>query len=178
MLSQDQIVKNKERIITILSNIDRKGMDDLIRFLSEDKFYIQPASTKYHQNYEGGLAEHSLEVYDALCKLNNLLNLGISLDSIAIVAILHDLCKINAYIKRDDNTFTYNPHCDPGHALKSLALVSCFIDLTEEEIAGIKYHMGAYEKKEYNWNELGEAYKTHKIAYFTHVADMFSTYGY
>jgi hypothetical protein len=77
-------------------------MDDLIKWLqNETDYFTAPASTKYHGNYEGGLAAHSLNVYDSLMVVyDQFADKGDIADpeSLIIVALLHDLCKINYYV--------------------------------------------------------------------------------
>ena len=97
---------NKERFIEIYKEkIKRDGADKLLDFLlsSSSDFFTAPASTRFHGNYEGGLLEHSLNVYDCLCdimkrpRIKEVYGIEYSEESIAIAALLHDLCKINFY---------------------------------------------------------------------------------
>ena len=78
----------KERFLELLSNIDREGMDELIKFLEKSDFFKAPASTKFHGDYEGGLLEHSLKVYDILCNKVKTLDIDYSVneDTLKIVA--------------------------------------------------------------------------------------------
>ena len=60
----------KQRFLEIYKqNIKREGADKLLEYLlsSKSDFFTAPASTRYHGSYEGGLLEHSLNVYDCLC---------------------------------------------------------------------------------------------------------------
>lgn len=62
----------KERYLELLRTIKREGIEELIKYLESSDFFTAPASTKFHGDYEGGLLEHSLKVYDILCeKLKN-----------------------------------------------------------------------------------------------------------
>lgn len=179
MLTAEQIQQNQNIIEAELSTIKRTGIDSLMKYLRDNGFYTQAASTKWHQSYRGGLAEHSLEVFKALDELNEKLELGYNQDVIILAGSMHDICKIDAYVENEDGSFSWNyKSVDNRHALKSIDLLKAFIELTDEEEASIKYHMGAYEKKEYVWDDLSEAYHDHAIAYYTHVADMRSTYGF
>ena len=63
-------VYNKERFITLLKTTNRAGVDKIIKYLETTDFFEAPASTQYHENYTGGLCEHSLKVYDTLERLN------------------------------------------------------------------------------------------------------------
>ena len=84
-------IKMKEEFIRLLKEVKREGMDALLLFLEGSDFYKAPASTKYHGAWEGGLLEHSLKVYEVLKS-----KVGDS-DSVRIIALLHDICKINFY---------------------------------------------------------------------------------
>ena len=97
---------NKERFIEIFkTKIKREGSENLLNFLQSEAcdFFTAPASTKYHGAYEGGLLEHSLNVYDCLCdilsrpRIKEQYGIEYSDESIAIVALLHDICKVNFY---------------------------------------------------------------------------------
>ena len=55
-----------EEFKTLLNGINREGMDNLINFIEKTDFYTAPASTRFHGNYEGGLLEHSMKVYEIL----------------------------------------------------------------------------------------------------------------
>ena len=58
----------KEEFIEIFkANITRDGADKLLDFLEhKSDFFTAPASARYHGAYEGGLCEHSLNVYHCL----------------------------------------------------------------------------------------------------------------
>ncbi len=97
---------NKERFIEIYkTKIHRDGSEKLLEFLlsRNSDFFEAPASSRYHGNYEGGLLEHSLNVYDCLKdylsreRVQKTYHLNYNEETIAIVALLHDLCKINCY---------------------------------------------------------------------------------
>lgn len=91
-------------------NIKRDGSDALLEWLKESDFFVAPASTKFHGAYEGGLLEHSLNVYD--CLLGELASMNMtekySKETVAIVSLLHDVCKIGLYISEPKNQKTYN----------------------------------------------------------------------
>lgn len=88
---------NKEEFLEICSCIKRDGINDLLDWLEKSDFYIAPASTKFHGNYPGGLLVHSLNVYRALKDLVQLHKLNVLEETLAIVALFHDTCKINLY---------------------------------------------------------------------------------
>ena len=59
---------DKEEFISIFKeNITREGSDKLLDFLeNRSDFFTAPASTRYHNAFEGGLLRHSLNVYHCL----------------------------------------------------------------------------------------------------------------
>jgi hypothetical protein len=159
----------KQQIIEILLEVKREGMDKLITYLEESDFFTAPASTKYHNSYEGGLAEHSLNVYTCLTEKNITYNLGLDKEEIAVTALLHDVCKINFYKKgfknvKDGKKLDWkNREVDNwiekevwevedsypiGHGEKSVIMLMKFIYLSEVEIAMIRWHMGAFASKD------------------------------
>lgn len=92
-------------ITTLLEKVNRPGMSDLIEWLRSTDYFTAPASTKHHGAYVGGLAGHSLNVFDCLCVLNAELADNVqkvSEDSLIIVGLLHDLCKVNYYVENDE----------------------------------------------------------------------------
>ncbi len=84
----------RNEIKNLLGKVNREGIDRLIEFLDKTDFYTAPASTRFHNNFEGGLAEHSLNVYR---ELKELTNGEWSEETLIIVGLLHDICKVNNY---------------------------------------------------------------------------------
>ena len=81
----------KEEFIGLLKEIEREGMDKLIEFLEGSDFFVAPASTKYHGAFTGGLLAHSMKVYEILKTKTK------DSDSVKIIALLHDICKVDFY---------------------------------------------------------------------------------
>lgn len=102
----------KERFLSVYNNaVHRDGSDMLLRWLEDSDFFVAPASTKFHGCHEGGLLQHSLNVYD--CLKRGLANAGLQNsypeETVAVVSLLHDICKVNFYKKgfrnvKDDET--------------------------------------------------------------------------
>lgn len=193
-----QLEEVKVEIIDLLKEVDREGIDDLIMYLLENDYFTAPASSKYHFNEVGGLARHSLLVYNLLKQKNEFFKLGIDEETIAICGLLHDLCKMNFYKKAVDEPITPSqlkylvslkklneehnadeiaslgkltkayssklidyikngsqgeePKTDEikwdiedqlplGHGEKSIALIQRFINLKDEELLAIRWHM-------------------------------------
>lgn len=176
----------KEKFIELLKSTNRDGIDNLINFLEKTDFFKSPASTKFHNNFEGGLLAHSLNVYDAL---KQLVGSKWNDDTVIVVALLHDICKINTYKidyrnKKDETGtwvkepyFTIDDLMPLGHGEKSVMLISEFIKLSKEELYAIRWHMGGFEPKE-NYSYLSSAYEKYELAVYTHMADLMATYLY
>ena len=142
----------KTEIIAELSKVQRTKMGHLIEYLVDEGFFKQSCSTKYHLNYEGGLAEHSWNVFKLLQEKNARYKLGLSKETMIVTALLHDICKIHSY-KLEDGKHVWNNDSIPiGHGEKSVIMIQRFIKLTDQEICMIRWHMGPFETnlKEYN----------------------------
>lgn len=150
-----------------------ESLKDYYKVLHDKGFFDAPASTKYHGNYKGGLFDHSANVAIALKTMTDKLNLKWEREeSPLIVGMLHDLCKIDQY-KYEDDTYKWDDSpVIKGHGLKSVIYAQKLgIQLTDEEIACIVYHMGAFCPKE-EWNDYGEAISKYPNVLWTHTADM------
>ena len=185
----------KEEYIKLLREVNRDGVEDLIQWLENSDFFISPASTQYHGSYPGGLLEHSLNVYNALSfQVESLKESGFNIpeidrESLILVALLHDLCKVNTYhvgtrnVKNEKGVweqveiYKREPLLPMGHAGKSLFIIQRFIQLSVGEALAIYWHMGAYDISQYStWNELSQAYNEHLLAFLLNQADMMATY--
>ena len=183
----------KEEFLSIYNgNIKRDGADNFLNYLLKTDFFTAPASTRFHGSHEGGLLEHSLNVYHCLKdylerdRTKQLYRMNYSEETIALCALLHDVCKVNFY-KTDyrnaknergewekvpyyiiDDTLPY------GHGEKSVYIISGFMRLTREEAFAIRYHMGfsGVEDK----NSIGKAFEMFPLAFALSVADMEASY--
>ena len=178
----------KERFLEIYNEkITREGADKLLDFLlNGSDFFTAPASTRYHGAHEGGLVEHSLNVYDCLAdmasRLKDRYGIEYSDESIAIAGLLHDICKVNfyktSYRNVKDETgrwqsvpyYTIEDTLPYGHGEKSAYIVSAYIRLTRDEAFAIRYHMG-FSGTEDPGN-VGRALEMFPLAYATCCADM------
>ena len=187
---------NKERFIEIYKkNITREGADKLLEYLLSpaSDFFAAPASARFHSSYEGGLLDHSLNVYDCLVEYLNshaakdTFGFSYSDESIAIVSLLHDLCKVNIYKKgfrnvKDEkgqwqrvDTFEYDDQLPYGHGEKSVYIISGYMKLTREEAFAIRYHMG-YSSEREDPRNVSAAFEMFPLAFAVHVADSEATY--
>lgn len=146
--------------------------------LRETSFYRMPASANYHHNFEGGLLDHSTSVWLNLEKLTSTLELKWQDPSSPfIVAMLHDACKIDAYyLNRDYHCWERDENHPEGHGDLSLKIAEDLgIELTEEEKACIRWHMGAFDCQA-NWSRFTDAIHQYPNVLWTHVADMMSAH--
>lgn len=181
----------KEEFLNLLRKTNREGMEELINFLEKSDFFKAPASTRFHGCYEGGLAEHSLKVYEILKHKveTNIEPLEVEEETIIIVALLHDICKANFYKVDYRNAknelgvwekvpyYTVDDQIPYGHGEKSVMMITEYIKLSPEEKYAIRWHMGYTEPKEL-YNTIGAAYKKYPLALLMHEADLESTYFY
>ena len=179
----------KEKFIELLRSTNREGIEDLIAFLDKTDFFTAPASTRFHGSFEGGLLEHSLKVYEILdYKVKHcVIDMNVSEDTIKLVALLHDICKLNFYKVDYRNAknalgewekvpyYTVDDTIPYGHGEKSVMMISEYIKLTPEEKYSIRWHMGYTEPKEL-YNTIVSAYKKYPLALLTHEADLEATY--
>ncbi len=188
------IEKNKEEFIGIFrENVKREGAEKLLEYLTTKcDFFISPASTRFHGAFDGGLALHSLNVYHCLKdylsrqRVKEVYKLSCSEESIAIVALLHDLCKTDTYkrdfrnVKNDAGvwervpTYRTEDELPYGHGEKSVYMISGFMRLTRDEAMAIRWHMG-FSGTEDN-NLVGRALEKYPLAFALATADMEATY--
>lgn len=174
-------------------SIKRDGAEDLLKWLSESDFFVAPASTRFHGSHEGGLLTHSLNVYHCLKEIVEQAGLQetYSPETIAISALLHDICKVNFYKKgtrnvKDEETgqwykkevYEIDEKFPCGeHADKSIIIIQNFIHLEPEEILAIRAHMGGWDTAVKGGNGfVGKIFERSKLAVFLHFADMAATY--
>lgn len=180
---ENRVKENKEVFLGIAKQIKRPGIEKLITWIEEKSdFFVAPASTMFHGNYEGGLCEHSLNVYKLFKEKNERYDLGLDEDSVAIMALFHDLCKANFYKlssrnKKIDGKWVAVPWYDVedslplGHGDKSVIMLQNFIRLTQEEMLGIRWHMGGYVNKD-DYRTLSNAWDKCKSGACLHTADL------
>lgn len=186
--------KKDEFLEIYRSCIARPGSDKLLNYMLSDQsdFFTAPSSTRFHGSYEGGLLEHSLNVYYCLKdylsrqRAKDVYKMNYSDETVAIVSLLHDICKMNFYAtdyrnaKNADGVwekvpyYTIKDQLPYGHGEKSVYIVTGFMRLSREEAFAIRYHMGfsGIEDK----NSIGSAFEMFPLAFALSVADMEATY--
>jgi hypothetical protein len=193
--TKTQIAMKNKFLGIVKENIHRDGINDLLGWLETTDWYSAPASTVYHLNQEGGLLEHSINVYNRLCRLYKEEYGAEACDkhaeTIAIVTLFHDVCKINCYHKclknvkvelpngrsewQEQEGYTWKEEFPYGfHGPKSVFLIERFLKLTPEEAIAIANHMGSYEKP--NTFSNTKVYEQYPIAWLLYVADGSAAY--
>lgn len=185
----------KDKFISIYNeHIKREGADKLLEYLQSKSsdFFTAPASQRFHGSHAGGLAEHSVNVYECLRdylareRVRDVYKFCYDDETIAVAALLHDICKINCYKPgsrnvKDKNgvwqavpTYDYDDKMPYGHGEKSVYIISGFMRLTREESFAIRYHMGfsGIEDK----RNIGYTFENFPLAFALNVADMEATY--
>lgn len=184
----------KEEFLAIFDEqIHRQGATDLKNYLLRSDFFTAPASTRYHCAYEGGLCEHSINVYRRLLA-NVKMQFGeeweskVSHESVAVCGLLHDLCKIDFYkldyrnVKENGEWqrkpyFTREEALPFGHGEKSVYIAGSFIKLTREEAMAINWHMGGFDARVRGGDySVSDAYRMFPLAVLLHAADLEATY--
>jgi len=182
-----------EYIELFKKHITREGADALLDYLqNHSDFFTAPASGRRHSSYEGGLVVHSLNTYNRF-KNKIVLEYGedyqqtISDESIAIIALLHDVCKVNTYTVDYRNQkvdgqwiqvpyYAYNNSLPYGHGEKSVYIVSGFMRLTREEAMAINWHMGGFDPRSQMGTDMSEAFSRFPMAVLFHTADLEASY--
>ena len=179
MAEKSRIGKFEQCVIREFGSFELR---ELTRPLADMGFFTAPSSRKYHGSYEGGLFDHSFMVMRYLVDLTNRNDLKWERGRISpfIVGMFHDLCKADSYvyIPNDAGKGHYEHNNDTlitGHGDKSVMLLSSLIKLTMEEVACIRYHMGAFTDKE-EWRSYTRAVKQYPNVLWTHHADMLAAH--
>ena len=195
--NKDETLTHNQRIIDdfyqAVSHIRRDGIENLMHFLENSDFFEAPASARYHLNYKSGLVEHSLNVYK--CLLEEIKFLGLSKkyshETLALVSLFHDICKINRYeestrnVKNKDTGqweqvpfyATREDTFEMGHGALSVYYIQKYMHLTDEEATAIYWHMGAFDLSSYSSAAgLSKCYSVNPLSFALHRADMLATY--
>lgn len=181
--------KNKQTFKTLVEkHIQRDGIDKVMQMLEESDFFTAPASTRFHGSEEGGLCQHSISVGKHLFKLAEAYAPGqYTNETLAIVSLFHDICKIGCYKtemrnKKDENGkwiqvpfYTFEEDfAFGGHGSKSVFLLMQHMKLTPKEAVAINVHMGFSNGE--NISSVSSAFEKNLLAWLLHVADEAATY--
>ena len=180
----------KEEFIQIYQeNIKREGSAELLEWLQKTDFFTAPASTKFHGACEQGLVMHSISVFKTLVEKHFDPETD-NMESFAICALLHDLCKAEFYkvstrnVKNDETGkwekvpyYAVEDKFPFGHGEKSVFLIERFVRLKPAEAVAIRWHMGGFDEAARGGSfAISVAYEKYPLALKLHLADLESTY--
>lgn len=180
----------KEEFIDIYKeNIKRDGAGELLSWMETTDFFTAPASTKYHCACQGGLLQHSLNVYKVMME-KHFDSETDNLESATISTLLHDICKSHFYkvstrnVKNSEtgvweqvpyymieDVFPY------GHGEKSVFLIERFMRLKTSEAMAIRWHMGGFDDSaRAGGSYMSLAFDKYPLAVKVHMSDLEATY--
>lgn len=190
MIGSEVIMGYKEEFIQIYQeNIKREGSAELLEWLQKTDFFTAPASTKFHGACEQGLVMHSISVFKTLVEKHFDPETD-NMESFAICALLHDLCKAEFYkvstrnVKNDETGkwekvpyYAVEDKFPFGHGEKSVFLIERFVRLKPAEAVAIRWHMGGFDEAARGGSfAISVAYEKYPLAIKLHLADLESTY--
>ena len=190
-LNKEKLEALKEEFCTLLRSTNRDGIESMIAYLEQETdFFTAPASTNKHGALYGGLLMHSLEVYRLLENFSKPLK-DVTVESLVICGLLHDVCKANMYTVRTRNMkneqgrweevemFAIDEQFPFGHGEKSVYLVAKHIPLTDEEALAIRWHMGGYDDAARSYVggiTQSNAFEKAPLCVSLHLADMYAAH--
>ena len=185
------MTENHERFLNIFDqHVHRDGSSALLDWMEKrTDFFEAPASTKFHGACKEGLLLHSLNVYDLLKKRNDEDHCETE-ETIAICALLHDLCKTNFYKESTRNVknnatgqweqvpyYSIDDQFPYGHGEKSVYLIERFMRLKPFEAIAIRWHMGGFDDNARAGGfNVANSFTRYPLAVKLHLADLEATY--
>ncbi|MCI8998389.1 MAG: HD domain-containing protein [Muribaculaceae bacterium] len=191
----ENIKEKRERFCSLLRQTGRENVEYVIEDLESFGFFEAPASVRNHYNHPGGLLEHSLNVYDmamtlreGIIKMRPDMEAALPVNSVILSTLLHDTCKSNIYRrvtrKRKNEIGMWEEVQEYevdysglpiGHGEKSVVmLLRMGLDLEDEEILAIRWHMGAWDVDRHSVEEeksYREAQRQSPLVALVHSAD-------
>lgn len=182
----------KERFFELYRQyVIREGSAELLDWLDKrTDFFVAPASTRFHGAYREGLLMHSLNVFDLLSLRNNQEQPAESPESVAIVSLLHDVCKAEFYKETTRNVknevtgrwesvpyYAIEDKFPFGHGEKSVYLIERFMKLKPTEAIAIRWHMGGFDDNaRLGGASVANAFGKYPLAVKLHLCDLEATY--
>lgn len=187
MLTNEEMEVNYQKYKDLLLSTKREGIEELVKSFDRTDLKTAPASTKYHNDFEGGLVLHCLNVYEEISKMKELIEkYDIPEDTLILTSLLHDICKINVYIEDTRNVknketgqweqipyWSFKDKQPWGHGEKSIILAQWYIKFRPVEVGMIRNHMG-FARDEII--QVSNLFKECPEAVLLHNADMIATY--
>lgn len=185
------LIAKNEFIDFFTTHVKREGSDKLLDYLTHSDFFTAPASARFHLSEEGGLCQHSVNVYKRLVKIiadEYGDNSPYSDETLAICGLLHDVCKVNFYVTDFRNSkengvwvkvpiYRVDEKFPFGHGEKSVFIIQQYMKLEAHEAMAINWHMGGFDDRVKGGSyALSEAMAKYKLILFLHIADLSATY--
>ena len=183
-----------EQLRTLLNKITSRDKTKLEAYLIEESdFLTAPASCFFHNNFEGGLFDHSVNVYTYAKQFAKVVEASHQIiytdETLLLTTLCHDLCKCNQYETgirwtKDDKTgkwqsyqtYLINDQFPLGHGEKSVFMLQKLIDITEEEACSIRWHLGFSDPSIHTgWPSRGsfqQAFNNYPLVKIVHLADL------
>ena len=142
--SQFKEMDIKEKITELLLSTGRENIGNVLEYMESNGFFTAPASVSNHNNNEGGLAKHSLDVYEEAMRLNSQLARPLPTTSVTLCSLLHDICKSDQYYMNDKGVACRdNEKIKRGHGVRSMFILKrrCLLPLNYDEEMAIWWHM-------------------------------------
>jgi len=141
---------------------------------TETDFFTAPASTKYHNSFEGGLVVHSLLTTTLLFKsvenLFSIAQLKYTKGSVILLGLFHDLGKAyKGYYVQKGRGYTYGPAVSYPHAHLSVQMLLPYFNLPPYLCEAILNHNGLFTG---TGQEVFVKHKHHILSWLLHAADM------
>ncbi len=164
-----------------------------IEWLRTTDFYRAPASSRYHEAFEGGLVSHSLKVAYNIAELKRCDAFSsVNLEDSVFCALIHDWCKIGLYesymrnVKDENGKWIQKPEFKYrdesltcfGHGVSSMFLAQRFFRLSTEEALAIRWHMGFCRVADSDMNELQQSNEKYPLVHLLQFADQLSITSY
>ena len=211
-ITENKIEANKKEFIDLIKSIKRESadIDGLVDYLeNKTDFFVAPASTRYHGSFRGGLCEHSLAVYKILLSQANIYTTitgqTFDDDTLKIVALLHDISKVNTYEVSYSNKKVYSPEGSKwdeagnydwksvkgyktidaenrftfvNHEISSEFIIRQFIPLKIEESVAVICHHGGIDKTSLPPDAITQNYASYPISMYLHISDLIAAYSW
>ena len=170
--------------------INRDGNVEFLDWLEKrTDFFFAPASTRFHGAHAEGLVMHSLNVFELLRKRNEI-EQNENPESVALVSLLHDVCKTQFYkettrnVKNDETGqwekvpyYSIEDRFPFGHGEKSVFLIERFMRLKPVEAIAIRWHMGGFDDNaRVGGYTVANAFGKYPLAVKLHLCDLEATY--
>ena len=166
-------MKTIKQLIEEMENVRLKGDAQHLYVQFEHKLRTSPASTRFHQSYEGGLYDHielGMNVVDTLYDFLKSIgfSLGFTKDDAMFVYLIHDFGKTELYRQVSPGVFKYIPNKPSHEMLCKILLREQCMTLSSEHDQAVTFHHGG-------WSTAKQPPTLSQLTYFTHICDLIAS---